>query len=194
MNAAPFGLAIGGLLLTLVIGLAIGLPIAAVLLRASIGLLNKWMGNEPVREDVQEVAYSDSFEGTRSDDPFAAPMTKTMVTASGGGIPEPTFGRAMVIALVAWIANVAVSLVVGFVLGAILLQAAQAPAQVATSMQLINLISFPFSIAVYTIVLKLMVPTSFLRGLLIVLVQFLIALAIGIAIAGIVMVVIMLVG
>lgn len=116
-----------GIVIALIIGLAIGLPIAAVILRASISLLNKWLGTEPVRTEVQDDGFGNSSLDHRSDDPFAAPMTRSIVTTSGGGIPEPSFGRAIGIALVAWIVNIAIGFAVALVFGGLVAQGLRIP-------------------------------------------------------------------
>ena len=98
---------------------------------------------------------------------------------SASSVPEPPFGKAMLIALAVAAVNFVVSFVVGFVVGG---GAAAAGAKQQGAVLLAQLVSIPISFLVMAGMLTPLLPTTFPRALLITLLYFVIAVVvIGIA-------------
>jgi hypothetical protein len=128
--------------------------------------------------------------------PIAALITAVMVRAACSffnklagadrAVPEPSFPKALGIAVVGMVTNVVVSTLLGLVLGV----AGHAAQLNAGPTELIaNLISIPVSFFVLGGILTVMLPTSFQRGLLVALIYCGIAIAIGLIVGIVVFVV-----
>jgi hypothetical protein len=139
------GEAFVGAVLALVISIAIGSLIGAVLIRAACWLYNRLAGGP----------------------------------GTPGAVPEPEFGQALGIAFVTALANGGV----GFLLGILGVAAHMSPIA-------LNVLPLPLSLLVGSWMVSLMLPTTFTKGLLVMLVYFLI----GVCIAVFVIVVLVAVG
>lgn len=188
MNNDPAA-AIAGLLLGLICGLAIGLPIGAVILRAAISLANKMLG--PKSQELIERSSSSSPSGFSSSDPFAAPQTQTVVKTAGA-VPEPDFGKALLVALVTMVCNFVVSFMVGLATGFVL-AGTEIRDQAAITF-IAQLASLPFSFLTIAAVRTFMLPTTFGRGALVTLFEFLIVIAVVAVIVGVMALVLAVIG
>jgi hypothetical protein len=118
----------------------------------------------------------------------ACSLYNKIAGSESGGVPEPSFGKALGIIAVTMLANFVVSFVVGIALGA----AGQGGQQRMSLMA--NLVSLPISIAVLAGILTAMLPTTFPRGLVVALLYLVVAIVIGLVIGVIVVVVMMAAG
>jgi hypothetical protein len=107
---------------------------------------------------------------------------------SKGGVPEPGFGRALLITFVTLLVQVAVGFVIGLVLGTGAAAAQNAGAGPAVQL-LPSLISLPVGFLVMSGMLTAMLPTSFPRALLVALLEYLIMIAILAVVFGLLMLV-----
>ena len=139
-----FQQAAGLTIVFLVIGLLIGLAIAAVILRAACALFNKMAGG----------------------------------AGSPGSVPNPGFGKAMLMVLVIGI----IQFVTGIVLGVMGVTANMTPIMA-------NLISTPISFLVSAGMISALLPTSFGKGLGVALCQFIIMILILVAVVVIFLVI-----
>ena len=101
-------------------------------------------------------------------------------------VPEPDFGKAMLMAFVAAIVNGVVGFGIGIVFGTALAAANAPPMQVQLIVQAISL---PISLLVLAGTITLLLPTSFGRALLISLLYLAIGIAVAIVIGGFVLIV-----
>ena len=104
----------GWLCCMLPIGLAIGVAIGAVILRAGISLANKVVGKSAPQPSISSPEFQSGYEPAESDNPYAATSSSIAVDASlPGGIPQPEFPKACGIVVVAYV----ISFVIGTGLG-----------------------------------------------------------------------------
>ena len=161
----------GILVLVFLVFLIVGLPLGALMLRASVGLANKFLGGNAEGGGVTEDLLERSPPGD-PDNPYA---TTAYGVASGtyekGAIPEPSFGGACAITLVHLVATVLGQLVVGLGVATLNL-----PSIVGSATNLI----VGFGIGVF--LLQAMLPTTVRRAVLVCVCQYTIAIIIGIAV------------
>jgi hypothetical protein len=152
--------------------LPVGLLIGAVILRAAVSMANKCVGG-PAREPD----YYDEDEDEEDWDGYMRPRRGR---ESGGAIPEPTLGRAMGIVLVSVIAILVVTVPIRLFLGL------EAPVGGGDDIFLLaQLITLVLGFVISAGVLAGMLPTSFARGCLVALFEYLIVLGVVGLIAGI---------
>lgn len=163
-------------LVALVFYLLIGIPIAAVLLRASISLANRFLPDTGGQSRMEEVAVMEPAGSVDQGNPYNSPSVATAV--SGGVIPEPSFGQAYGVCIVQAIAGFVLSFVLGLIVGSL--------GNDASGRMVATVISMLISLPMYAGILMAMLPTSFLRGLLVMLCQFLIGIVIGGIIFGLI--------
>ncbi|MBL8811720.1 MAG: hypothetical protein JNM43_16240 [Planctomycetaceae bacterium] len=152
--------------------LIIILVIGAVLLRIAVQITNQVVGNKPSSSNTQFGYQSESYGTSRGmldeSNPFAVPQVQTIAAdvSLGTGVPTPDFGRACLIVFVNGLANFAVGVVLGLVMGG------------GEARILSQLLGIGVSIFVY----QNMLPTTLGRAALVWLFQFLIVVAIVIVI------------
>ncbi len=178
----------------------IGCLIGAVILRAACWFYNKMAGSPspPLRprefgddyeppaglgkgagpgiQEVPDQGYHPSIEDIRK------PEYESFVSPSG--VPEPTFGQAFAIVLVAYLINLVISVAINFALagaagGPAMVQGPRLGGGIPSTSLLSSLILLPISVLVQGGIISAMLPTSFGKGLLVAL----ICVAIGIVIA-----------
>jgi hypothetical protein len=157
--------ALGVMCCVVLVALPIGLLIGAVILRGAVHFANKVLP-KPVSRD-----FDDDW------DDYERPVRRT----SGGAIPDPALGKAMGIVFVRFIVGFIVSIPISLVLngGMAGMGGRQDPA-----MQMIaSLIQLPIGFLINAGILTPMLPTTFPRACLVVLFEYLIAIAIGLIIA-----------
>ena len=173
-----------GLLVGVVFGLTIGSLVGALILRAAISVANKILGPQtnpqsapqaiqPVAEEAGSVGTSEALDPSN---PYSAPVTTSPLAASAAAlaIPEPTFGRALVISALVGVLGFAISFALGIV------------GQASPAMDVLaRLGSFVLNFFVTTFVFKKMLPTTFARSVLIYLMYILIVLLVVVVIGGI---------
>lgn len=164
------------LIMTLIIQLAIGSLIGAVILRAACSLFNKWFGSsEPVV--VEKPGANKPISATQSDSPYAAPMAPLKQTKASQ-LLEPEFGKAYLICLVASLVNAVLGFMGGLAVG--LAYHGEPPNELVIALQVcvVGLGLFVLAIAI-----KVGLPTSFPKSLavsgLFLLISLVVALAIG---------------
>jgi hypothetical protein len=102
-----------------------------------------------------------------------------------GGVPEPEFGRAMLITFVTFLVQTGVQMVIGFVTGAGAAAAEQAKPGAGGPAQLMaSLIALPVGFLVMAGMLTAMLPTSFPKALLVALLEYVIIIIIAAIIIG----------
>ncbi len=106
-------------------------------------------------------------------------------------VPEPSFGKAMLIVFVAMLVNMILSFLLTAVLG---IGGAATNADQQSMGLVVNLISLPLSLLVMAFMVSSMLPTTFGKGFLISLLYLLVAIIVGIVIAIVVFGVVMLAG
>jgi hypothetical protein len=149
------------------LAIPIGLAIGALILLAAIWLANKCLPQPRSRRRY----YDDDDDYYEWDAPRRHRRGGTSTA-----VPVPSFGQAMLIVFVNWIVNFGVGFVIGFVLGA------AGAAKNQGGMVLVQAISLAVGFVVSATILSGMLPTSFGRACLVVLFQYLIAIAIAIVI------------
>lgn len=158
-------------------GLAIGSLIGAVLIRAAVSVVNKILGpGEAPLSDAPFVGTGriESYAPSDSSNPYSTPSQTAHAPDNGPlAVPEPSFGRAVAIALVATILGFAVN----FFLGVI------SPPELAVA---VSLASLALNFVIVSFVFSQMLPTSFGKAAFIYVMYIAIALVVGIVIAGIV--------
>lgn len=177
MNQDPSA-AIAGLFVGLIFGLAIGVPIAAVLLRAGVSITNRILGASTAVSNLAD-AEADVATDSTADvlNPFAAPTVRSDAGNGIGpvrGIEEPIFSRACEIVFKQMIIGIVVNFAVGFMGGYGRLN----PLILALSGQVLY---FLFAVLIY----KSMLPTSPGRAVLVYVTQLLLVIAIGVVVVGI---------
>lgn len=97
----------------LIVALCIGMPIAAVFLRAAISICNRLLGVK--RASRLSDAMASTISTLDESNPFAVPKTVSFTEDSSNviPIPEPSFGSACAIILVAGV----IHFVIGFLVG-----------------------------------------------------------------------------
>jgi len=183
------------LLIGLLVQLLIGSLIAAVILRAACALFNKFFGKgQPVSNDQpgfppgsigqKKTADPQSLE---SQSPYAPPMAPLMQSGSLAtrGVPEPKFGKAFMICLVASIANMMVGFLLGLVFGMFFGGAGPNAAQefAVAGMLAIQICSLIAGLFILASAIKLGLPTSIPRALGVTGLFMMIGVAVGVAIA-----------
>ena len=164
-----------GVMIGMTFGLTIGVVIGAVIFRAAVALANKLLGGEQVTH-FAPAGTEPSSEVIDVSNPYSSPSQPSQtVETLVGAIPEPGFGRACLIVLIASIIGFVINFLVGFQ-GNVLPQAAV--------MSLTLLVGFLVSTLIY----KWMLPTTLPRAALVYLFQILIILAIALMIGGILLV------
>lgn len=155
--------------------LVIGLPILAIILRASVGLSNKFLGQSGETGGVRYEETALPPAGQDAGNPYAIGGFSEggeVHYGSGSGIPEPSFGKAYGIVLVAAICGFPI----GFIMGLL-----QVPPLLA------NVINLLVAIPINVLVFSKMLPTTIGRATLVYVCQVLISIAVVILIAGIIM-------
>ena len=143
--------------------------IGAVLLRAAVALYNKFhpsyqqdeSSERASSEDHQnELAPAAQVAVQETDNPYATPQTIAVAASAARtvAIPGPSYLKAFGICFVALILNVVGLALVGFFLGFVGLVPGEA---------VVSSLMFVMSFFVLTTVLKLMLPTSFGRSVLV---------------------------
>ena len=188
MMVLPFVL--GALLVQCLVGSLIG----AVILRAACALFNKMFGKEiqtPVVAEKFPAVATPHLKQPVSDSPYAPPMAP-LKKASGlsvyiKGVPEPNFGKALAICLIATIISMVFGLILGMTMaslvdqfqnvGVITLQIASAAIGFFTLAAAISLgfpTSFPRALGVSGLFLAIYVVVVVAIGLVVVLVMYLV--------------------
>lgn len=160
--------ALGAMLCFVLIGLPIGLLIGAVILRAAVHFANKCLPS-PVERD-----YDEDW------DDYDRPRRRAR-----SAIPDPALGKAMGIVFVRFIVGFVISFVIGFFIGAGMAGMGRVGGgRPDPGIQLVaTLIQLPIGFLINASILMPMLPTTFPRACLVVLFEYLIALAIAIIIA-----------
>lgn len=166
---------LGVMLCVLVVALPVGLAIGAAILRAAIALANKVLGRPA--EDRYDDRYDDDDD---YDDYEDRPRRRARRRRSNTAVPEPGFWKAVGIVFVIALVNGGVGFVIGLVVA--LGMAGQDPqaAQIVS-----QVISLPVGFLINAGMLAAMLPTSFARGALVTLFQYLIGIAIAVVIGGV---------
>jgi len=165
-----------GLIVGVVLYLGVVVLIGAVMLRVSIALANRFLGETPGEMIVEGTAIP-GHSPIDPNNPFSAPQVQEVAVA--GGIPVPSFGRACVITTAQAIAGFVVSFALGLTIGFLMSLGSTDGAAAGIVAQLV---SFLVVVPLYGLVLSTMLPTTFRRGLLVLLSQMLIGIAIGLVI------------
>jgi hypothetical protein len=161
------GGAIAGILCVVLVALPLGLLIGAVILRAAVSFANKCLPQPRSR-------YDDDYDDW--DDYDDRPRSRRR--SSSKAIPEPSMGQAMGIVFVNFIVGFVVSIPINIAMGAGVAGAGGDPA----ARLIASLIQLPIGFLINAGVLTAMLPTTFPRACLVVLFEYLIAIAIGIII------------
>jgi len=161
---------LGIICVVLLIVIPIGLMIGALILRAAVWLANKCLTAPVSRYDDDEEEYDDDW------DEYDRPARRRGRRNNSTAIPEPSFGWAMLIVFVNWIVNAGVGFVMGVAAGGAGL--ARDPGAMLVLQGCSLVVNFFISAGLLTA----MLPTTFPRACLVVLFQFLIALAIAVVI------------
>lgn len=165
------------LLFGFIANLFIGIPIAAVILRASISLANRFLRGTDGAAQIQEDPVGETIEGVRRDDPFAAPSV--ILAEPDGMIPEPAFGQAYGICFLQSILGFFTNFAMTFFLASLGERSASWPVLIG---------GFIVTLLLNAGILVKLLPTSFRRVLLIMLCQMLIGIVVGAVIFGIVVI------
>jgi hypothetical protein len=99
------------------------------------------------------------------------------LAGTDAAVPEPTFGKAMLVAFVTSFVNNIAGIGLGFVLGASLRAAGLEGIQLQAVVQAI---AMPFGILVAGGMLSVLLPTTFMRGILVALIMMAIAIALAV--------------
>lgn len=172
MNNNNVAALLGVVLCVLVVALPVGLAIGAAILRAAIALANKVLGRPA------EDRYDDRYDDDDYDDYEDRPRRRRR--RSGAAVPEPGFWKAVGIVFVIALVNGGAGFVIGLVVA--LGMAGQDPQAVQIVSQVISL---PVGFLINAGMLAAMLPTSFARGALVTLFQYLISIAIAVVIGGV---------
>ncbi|VTR92273.1 unnamed protein product [Gemmata massiliana] len=160
------GAALGFVCIILVIGIPIGLMIGAALLMGAIALANKCLPQPHSRYDDYEDAWDD-YEGAGDNEPPSRSRKRNTKTA----IPPPSLGHAVMI--------VFVNGIIGFVVNKVFEIAMQGVgANDLPTLLVILAFNLTITFLISAGVLTQMLPTTFPRACLVVLFEYLIALAI----------------
>ncbi|WP_439621733.1 hypothetical protein [Gemmata sp.] len=173
----------------MIVAIPIGLLIGAVILRGAVSLANMCVGGgqAPAADP-----YEDEYEGDHRRPRYGRYKVDT-------GIPVPSIGQAMVVVLLAGIANFVIQLVIVVAVVGVAGGGAGANqrggfganpqagfgargAGAGGAEMVANLISLPATFLVASLITSGMLPTSFGRACLVTLFQYLIVIAIAIAI------------
>lgn len=95
------------------------------------------------------------------------------------GVQDLSFGRAMYVVFIGWLAGAAIQVALGFA------ASSMAGAGGGRTSMLLSLAGVPVQFLVIAAVYSALIPTSYLKGLLIYLVQFLIVIAIAAVVFGV---------
>ena len=155
---------IGGILILLIISVAVTFPIAAVILRASINLANRFLGVFPTPPRTRPSSGASS-----EDSPYETPQDSGAQSVVTTPIVEPTFNKAYVLAAVQGVLGFAVGFVISFTAANLFGERAILYSQIT---------GICVATPVYAIALAEILPTSFRRGLLIAVLQTVILLGI----------------
>lgn len=151
------------------IALPIGLCIGALILIGAVAITNSVLAGS---------GGGRRYDDDDDDDYDYVPKKKRRRRSRRGEtVPDPPFGQAVVIVLVAWLVNFAVHYVMSLAIGA--------GANPRGQMLAYQLVSLPVSFLVMASMLNAMLPTSFGKACLVTLFCYLIGIAIAIAIGGI---------
>jgi hypothetical protein len=170
------GGAVGGILCVLLIGLPIGLLIGAVILRGGVSFANKCLPKESERDDRY---WDDEDEDEDEDEDDRPRRSRRRAKAA---IPEPGVGKAMGIVLVGAIVGFIISIPINLVLG-VGLGGPNGGNQDQAMSILASLIQLPIGFLVNAGIRTGMLPTTFGRACLVVVFEYLIAIAICLIIA-----------
>lgn len=172
-GGGPDGAVLLGVLCGIAVFFVILLMIISVIMRFAVSLANKCLGSSS-----RSRSYDDDW-----DDDWDAPRYRR--GRPGGAIPEPTFGKGMLIAFVAYLINAVVSFAIGIVFGVGIqgmgaggMRGGAAPAM----MLLAQFISAVVGFLIWSGILTAMLPTSFGRGALVTLFMLIIGTVIAIII------------
>ena len=162
---------VGGLICVLIAGFGIGVPIGAVILRASVGLANKFLGRN-------SQGYTETLSEQSDSDPSNPYGVGSYGVASGGSyedaIPEPSFGKACGIVLANLVVGFVAGLFVGFAIAAAGLPAALA-----------GVVNFGVGFGISVLLYQAMLPTTTGRAAFVGVCQYLIMLLIAIVIVAV---------
>lgn len=167
------GPALGVLCVIMVIAIPIGLLIGALILRGGVWLANKCLPQPGRRYYDEDDDYDDDW-----DDDYDRPRIRRGRRGGRTAIPEPPLGKAMGVVFVRFIIGFIVSIPISLALRGVAGGRPDASAQIVAS-----LIQLPIGFLINAGVLTPMLPTTFPRACLVVLFEYLIALAIGLVIA-----------
>lgn len=159
---------LAGMLCMLLIGLPIGLLIGALILRGAASLANRCVGS------ADRPYYGDD------EDWEDYPRSRKKRHRRFAGIPEPEIGRGMLIMLVIFIVNAAVSYGIRQVVGPVVVNAGAGPFP--RGQVLSQLFGLPIGFLVLSSMLTVMLPTSFPRACLVSLFYYVICILIAVAI------------
>jgi len=159
------------------VGVLVAIPIvfmiAAAILRLSVSFANVFIKTEPPRHSLDVYPdYGDYEEFKRG---------RRSRSESGGGIPVPSTGQAIVIILVTGLINLVLSFGAGLAIGAsgVLDKMDRQQAEL-----VFQLASLPIGFLTSSLVLAGLLPTSFWRGCLVTICQYVIVFAIVAVIAA----------
>lgn len=167
------GDAIGVMLCVLVFALPLGLLIGAVILRAAVSFANKCLP-QPTRR------YYDDDEDDWGDWDDEDRPRRGRRRAHGKAIPEPSMGQAMLIVFVGAVVGFVASIPINVAMGA---GVAGVGGNDPRPQLLASLIQLPIGFLINAGVLTAMLPTTFPRACLVVVFEYLIAIAIALIIA-----------
>ena len=149
MGVVVFLLGCGGLLL----GLSVGLLVGSIILRAAVALANRFLGPPKPPDTFGQ------WDDWDSDDP--TPVTRKNATRA---VPEPGLATGLLITFVLGVSTAVGYAVLGFIAGEVL--GLDGPDE-GLALVLIFLFGLPFTGFLLTFLLTLLLPTTFMRAMLV---------------------------
>ena len=164
------------ILIAFVVQLTIGSLISAVILRAACAMFNKFFRKDAVTPVAQEATVPEIEPPPVSDDnPYSTPWTSAAPSVSSelaGGVNVPSFQEALVIMFASIFCAAVFSFLLGLAIGSIKLIEAEQAGIVASVLGALS------GLAIQSLCISNMLPTSFGRAITISIFMILIAIAI----------------
>lgn len=111
-------------------------------------------------------------------------------SSDSGGVPQPSYGHALAIVFITLIVNSIVGFVIGFLISIALGVGQPGHVDPRTGQIIAQLVTLPVGIFIGAAIIAAMLPTTFVRGLLISILQVFIALCVLMVIGGIILVIV----
>lgn len=158
----------------MVFSLLILLPVALVCLRAAVAAANRILGPVPEAQQSPVVGFDSSYAQTPDpENPYSAPASMSVaVERSTLAIPELGWGRSLIAVFVQWLASM-------LTLFAVMVFEMAASGTRGGAIGFFWLIYPLVMVGVSTLILKLILPTTFRRGLLVAVLQIVMAALVG---------------